>query len=420
MIKLKKTLPYVVLISLLAITYFIANSTPSSSKRGARPVPILTVEAITIVEQDFQVILQSFGKIAPKTHGQLSSQVSGKIVSVSDKFNQGSFFKRGDVLVSIDARDFNIRVETAQAELAQAQVVVDQELALSEVAIRDRRASGLLDEATDLALRKPQLFAAKAKLQSASAKLKQAFLDVERTQIKAPYDGRILKKNVSIGQVINTNTDIAQIFATDVVLVKLPIKNSQLAFIDLPNNRLSDSEPLLDAVENNIIIVNNHGAQTQTWSAKLMRTSGEVDKSNQQINIIAEITQPFSHASNRALNINQFVSAKIQGKLFSNAIVVPNSAIYQGSYLYVFDSGALQRRDIDIIFQDDRQTLIASGIKAGDRLVITPLGQISSGTPVKLLGVKNKPAKSRANKRGDKTNKNGERPNKRAPQQGAK
>ncbi|NRA59749.1 MAG: efflux RND transporter periplasmic adaptor subunit [Psychrobium sp.] len=416
MIKLKKTLPYVVLISLLAITYFIANSTPSSSKRGARPVPVLTVEAKTIVEQDFQVILQSFGKIAPKTHGQLSSQVSGKVIKVSDKFNQGSFFNRGDVLVTIDARDFNIRVETAQAELAQAQVVVDQELALSEVAIRDRRASGLLDEATDLALRKPQLFAAKAKLQSASAKLKQAFLDVERTKIKAPYDGRILSKNVSIGQVINSNTDIAQIFATDVVLVKLPIKNSQLALIDLPNNRLNDRKLLLDNVENSIIIENKNGSEIQLWSAKLMRTTGEVDKSNQQINIIAEITQPFSHASNRALNINQFVSAKIKGKLFNNAIVVPNSAVYQGSYLYIIDNGTLQRRDIEIIYQDDLQTLIASGLSAGEQLVITPLGQISSGTPVKLLGATNK----RGKKRGDRVKRNGERPNKPAQRQGAK
>lgn len=378
---LKKLLPYLVLLSFMAIAYGISQSVPQAKKRADRAPSVLSVEAARLTGQDYQIVIDSFGKIMPKTQGQLTAQISGLIVRVSDNFNEGSFFAAGDVLVTIDPRDFQIKVETAEAELAQARVTFDEEVALSKQAIKDRKDLGYGHAATDFALRKPQMAAASARVQAANARLKQAQLDVERTLIRAPYDGRIKSKSVDLGQMVNSNTNIADIFATNVAQIRLPIKNSELALIDLPLNKLRATPGNgLD----NVIIANNLGGEVQHWPATMLRTTGAVDPSTQQLHVIAQIEQPFSHPQRRSLNIGQFVSAKITGKLINDAIVIPNAAIYQGSYVYILEQGKLQRREITLRYQNKQQSVIATGLSAGEQLVLTPLGQVSSGTAVTI------------------------------------
>lgn len=393
---IKKFLPLIIIVIFAIAIYLVMTTPPQANKRGQKKPSSLVVEVLSIKPQRYQVNLSSFGKITPTTEGQLSAQVSGKIVSVNENFKAGRFFNKGDVLVTLDDRDYTIRVQSASAERAQAKVALDEEKALSAQALKDRRNLGTLGQASDYALRKPQLAAAQASLQAADANLKLAMLDVERTQITAPYDGRILTKNVSLGQVVSNSTVIANIYATNSAQIELPIKNSQLALIDLPNNHAGIDKQIASEVT----IFNNDGGEVQSWPAKLARTSGGIDDNTQQISIISEVDSPFGQSDKRSLNIGQFVTATIVGKVINDAIVIPNASIYQGSYVYLYKEGALQRSSVKIIYQNNADALIASGVNAGDKLVTTPLGQVNSGTAVKLLGAKDK--KSKAKKRGGK------------------
>jgi hypothetical protein len=65
-------------------------------------------------------------------------------------------------------------------------------------------------------------------------------------------------------------------------------------------------------------------------------------------------------------------------------MVIPNSAIYQGSYVYVVDEGILKRREINTRWQNESDAVVSDGLKFGEQLVTTALGQISSGTPVTI------------------------------------
>jgi len=396
---LKQLLPLIVLIVFGLAAYIVMSTPPQANKRGQKVAPSLVVEILAVTPQRYQVNLTSFGKISPTTQSQLSAQVTGQMIAVSEHFKAGRFFKKGDVLVTLDDRDYTIRVQSASAERAQAQVSFDEEQALSAQALKDRKNLGTLAQASDYALRKPQMAAAKAKLQAADANLKQAMLDVERTKIIAPYDGRILNRNVSLGQVVGSNTVLADIYATNSAQVELPIKNSQLALINLPNNHVAANKQ--DA--SSVTIFNNDGGEPQAWTANLARTSGSINDNTQQVSIISEITQPFGQADKRSLNIGQFVTASITGKSLDNAIVIPNAAIYQGSYVYLYIDGKLLRRNIEISYQNEQDALIKSGVVSGDKLVITPLGQVNSGTPVKLLGEKKKQrGKGKRNKKNRK------------------
>ena len=105
--------------------------------------------------------------------------------------------------------------------------------------------------------------------------------------------------------------------------------------------------------------------------------------------MVAQIDDPFGlrgQPLDRPLKIGQYVTAEIIGSVQQDSIVVPSDAIQQNSYAYVVEDGTLQRREVAVAWQNEVDALIGSGLRAGDALVITPLGQVYSGTPVRVAG----------------------------------
>ena len=382
---MRRFLPLFLLLIFLGSSLYLVYYKPEASKRSSEPPALIAVETLTVDPRAYQIVINSFGRVAPHTQGQLTSQVSGQITSLSPNFRDGGFFEQDEVLVSIDPRDYRIQVEIAAAELASAKVVHAEEQVLAQQAREDRKSLRNQAAVSEFALHIPQLAAAKAQIAAANAKLEQAQLNVERTQIRAPYSGRVLTKNVEIGEVVAANSSLAQIYATETVEIRLPVKNSELAFLELPEQYISGTTEgrKLPSVR----IGNRLGRELQHWHATLVRTAGAIDEQSQQLYVTAQIERPYEQdgSNRRPLKIGQYVSAEIAGKTINDALVIPNAAVYQGSYVYLYRDGVLERREIEIAWQNSSEALIEQGLAAGDQLVVTPLGQVSSGTRVKLL-----------------------------------
>ena len=86
------------------------------------------------------------------------------------------------------------------------------------------------------------------------------------------------------------------------------------------------------------------------------------------------------------LKIGQYVTAEIAGSELNDVLVIPNSTIYQGSYVYIVEDGLLRRKDVVIAWQNDSDAIISEGLKHGDQLVTTALGQVTSGLRVAVAG----------------------------------
>ncbi len=381
----RKHLPLYLLAFFVFVALLLVLFKPGANKHSMPPAPAISVETITVIPKQYRVLIDSFGRIEPRTQGQVVAQVSGQIIEISPNFRDGGFFKEGEVLVKIDPRDYEIQVDIAEAELANAKVTYAEEQVLADQAVEDRKILRNKGAASDFALHIPQLAAAKSQINAANAKLKQAKLDVERTQIRAPYSGRVLSKSADIGDVISANTSLGKIYATDLVEVRLPIKNSELPFINIPEHFTGSGDGAKEPPKARII--NSLGETPQTWTAVLVRTAGAIDEQSQQLYITAQINAPYTqhNKDRRPLKIGQYVTAVIEGKTVKDAIVIPNAAIYQGSYVYLYKDGLLERREIEIAWQNSKEALIKQGMAAGDQLVLTPLGRVSSGTPVKKL-----------------------------------
>ncbi len=380
--------PVVILGGFALLAFIILKNPPSAGRDVDRSPPSVEVATQLLKAVSYRVVLDSYGIVRPRTQSILLPQVSGQIVALNPNFREGGFFEAGEVLVTIDDRDFKAAVTAAEAAFLLAESQLLQERAQAQIAERDWVRSGNKQLAPDLVLRKPQLKAAQANLRSAEAELQTARLNLDRTRIRAPYAGRVLTKSVDLGQAVSNGTALGEIYATDYVEIRLPLKNQDLAFIQLPESyRVDDSRGAQQAAGVTAttlpqVMVQSELIGRQQWPGQIIRTEGAIDNASQQLHVIAQIEDPYGLASldKSPLKIGQYVTAKITGRPIENALVITNSAIYQGTYVYVVEEGTVQRRNITIAWQNSAEAIISSGLTPGEQLVVTPLGQVISGT----------------------------------------
>lgn len=387
----------VIFLGFLLAAYLISINKPKPERQKEQTKPVLQVESKIIKARPYNLKIESFGTVRPRTKSLLVAQVSGQILEVNPAFRDGGYFNKNDILIQIDNRDYLSAVKIAQANLLQAELALEEEKAQANQAKRDWVRIGNGETAPDLVLRKPQLAAAEATVLSAQANLEQAQLNLDRTQVKAPYDGRILSTKVDLGQFVNSGGELANIFATDVVEIRLPLKNSELGLMDLPEDYRGqlDFDKQLPEVTIHNALGRNIATQPEQWYGKIVRTEAALDDSSYQLYVIAQIQEPFAVANRdkAPLKIGQYVTATIEGKHMTDALVIPTRSIYQGSYVYSLESNNLiKRRNIELAFQTADEAVVASGIEDGMEIITSPLGQVSSGTKVNSINLPSKTA----------------------------
>lgn len=381
----KILLPVGILALSLISAKLILDNPPEANRKRPSSKPQMSVEAISLTPQTYQVQLDSYGTVRPRIQSLLISQASGQINYLSENFREGGFFEQGEVLLRLDNRDQQANVQIAQANLLDANRNLAEEQARAEQAMINWQRLGNTQQPNDLVLRKPQLDAAQAKRLSAQAQLTKEQLNLERTEIIAPYTGRVLQQHVDLGQVISNNNQLAVIFSSDSVEVRLPIKNQDLSLIDLPqdNQKPANSNTHINRTFEHSVALFSSLSQQQ-WQGRLIRTEAAINESSQQLYVVAKIENPYQirPSSNNSIKIGQYVSAQIAGKKLKNVIVIPTKSIYQGSYVYIVENGLLLRKDIELLWKNTQEAVVKTGLSAGQQLVITALGQVSSGTPV--------------------------------------
>lgn len=389
----KRLLPVVILVLTAAIVWLLFNNQPQSQRRGGGKSAQMTVEVLPLEPKVYQVKLDSFGVVQPRTSSVVVAQASGQIRSIADNFRDGGFFEQGDILVQLDDRDHIADVKIAKASLLDAEQNLAEEKARGEQAQRDWQRLGKSGSPSDLVLRIPQLEAAKARVLSAEAQLQKAELALERTTIRAPYAGRVLAKKVDVGQVVSMNSQLADIYAVDYVEIRLPLTNLDLPLIDLPEEFRNGQE----SQNQSRVRFYPEGRDDVQWQGRVVRTEGAIDAQSQQQYVVAQIDDPYGVNSQAgAIKIGQYVKAEISGKILSDVMIIPVQSIYQGSYVYVEQEGVVIRKDIALLWKNATDAIVATGLEFGDNLVVTPLGQVSSGTAVAVAGSSN-------NKGGEKT-----------------
>ncbi|MCG8599629.1 MAG: efflux RND transporter periplasmic adaptor subunit [Verrucomicrobiales bacterium] len=345
------------------------------------PPQITKVEATRLKPESYQVYLDTQGTIRPRTTTTLIPEVSGRIVEVSPNFRDGGFFEKEEVLLRLEKVDYETALVVAETGVAEAERALQEEKIRSDQALENWRRLGKGNTPSDLVLRKPQLAEAEARLRAAKAQVKKAERDLDRTDVKAPFAGRIIEQMVDVGQYVSQNTQLGRAFATDSMEVRLPLTNHQLSFVDLPAPG-AESGP-------DVLITGQVGRESEQWQGRVVRVDSAIDEASRQLFVVAEIQDPYHLRTGEVsplLKIGMFVDALVKGRELQNVFVLPRKAVRVGGEVIVIDAeNKIERRRVDPLWSEDEKVVVAAdsgGLKEGEVVCLTPLAYPANGAEV--------------------------------------
>jgi len=379
---LKFAAPPMVLVAAAVAVYGLAAAKEAPEKKDEAPRPVsLHVDEVRAERVALSVRTQ--GEVRPKTEVDLTPQVSGRIISISESFAEGAGFNASDTLIQIDDSDYRLAVTSAEARVAEARVRLEQELADARIKKKQWQDWVKDGEPTPLALNQPQVAEAQAKLRAAEADLEKAKLNLDRTQIKVPFAGRVLERKVGVGQFVNVGTELGRVFATDKVEVRLPLTDSQLTELDLPLGFVAtaDNAPA-------VTFSATMGGEAHTWTGRIVRTHASVDQQTRLMYAVAEVLDPYGLSVDEKgmpMAVGLFVNAEIKGVVPQNALVMPRDALRSEDKVYVIKDNKLEIKTVEVLSTSVDRVFVSAGVAPGDKVVTSPVRAAYEGMAVQAI-----------------------------------
>ncbi len=341
---------------------------PEPEKKTDPPRP-LSVYIQAAEEATIALRVSTGGEVRSRTDVNIVSQVAGRIMSVSPEFTEGGQVEPGATIVQIEDQDYRLALSQAEATVAAAEVGVQEALAQADVARKQLQGA---KNPSALALKKPQVAQAQASLKAAQANLERAKLDLARTKITLPFSGRISEKMVDVGQYVGPGTMIGKAFATDVVQIRLPLNDSQLASLGLPIGYVAEPGNGMP-VELNAVVA----GKVQTWHGQLVRLDASIDRATRTLFGLVEVHEPYTENVSQhemPLAVGLYVKAEIFGRQLENATVIPREALRAGDNVFVLnDANRLEIRHVSVVHSTHEEAVIGSGIEPSDRVIVSSI-----------------------------------------------
>ena len=374
---IKKLKPLFILLGAFALSYLLwllGQVQPDPVEEA--PAPDVIVEILT--PKDFQIQISSNGTTTPLTQTVLTAEVGGEVIYRSKKFSEGSSVIEGEILAKIDDTDLQLQYKNALLQLANAEVQYSLQLAEAEVAKEawEKIGDGV---ASDLTLKKPQLKQAEALLEVAKAQVSSAEKKLNKTEIVAPYAGRIQSVNIDLGTTIIPGQPVGALYTSSEIEVTLAVKDNDLQFLSIPmdGRKLDPSEQAL------VEIKSFYKGKNQTWIGRLERVDGVIDPITRMINLIAVFKNDFIETDKPNLPIGLFVEAQIDGIILKDVFSIPVNAISENNEVYIVNNDSeLVSRQLSILKKYSDFVIVKDGLKAGERIVISKLSTASNGIKV--------------------------------------
>ncbi|MFP4518393.1 MAG: efflux RND transporter periplasmic adaptor subunit, partial [Oceanicaulis sp.] len=216
-------------------------------------------------------------------------------------------------------------------------------------------------------------------------------LNLSRTRISAPFEGRVRAKQVDLGQYVGPGARLGRVFSTKTVEIALPLSDDELSLLNIPVAfQASADTPGPDAALSAVI-----GGRQRSWTGELVRTASVVDPQTRTLGAIVQVQDPYGAAAEAAgapLAVGLFVNAEIVGRTIENAYVLPRSALRGADAMYVAEpGGALSIRQVEVIESTPERVVVASGVSAGERVITSPVRGAVDGMAVRALDADGEP-----------------------------
>ncbi|MBI9112604.1 efflux RND transporter periplasmic adaptor subunit [Maridesulfovibrio ferrireducens] len=367
----------IVPILILVIAGFGARALIASKPVAKKKAPVVSAPLVNVEimkPQDLKIWTPVMGTVEAARKITLEPQVAGRVISVSDSFIPGGYFKQGQELLRIDPLDYELAVKQQQSVVINAEYNLKLERGHQKVAGREwnllRKSSGGTLQEADLALRKPHLEKAEADLDSSKAKLKQARVNLSRTTVRVPFSAMVESKNADLGANLGEQEAIATLVGTDEfwVMVSVPVDRLDRLVIPSATNGFKGSAAR---------IVSGSGESSFEREGQVLRLLPSLESMGRMARVIVAVKDPLNLKGDpdlRPLLLGSYINVFIDSGTLENIFAVSRSAYRDGNTLWVMkDSGVLEIRKVEPVWRDQDFIYLDSGLADGEKLVVTDI-----------------------------------------------
>ena len=402
-----------------SIAAILINIRPHPTRRTvAHPVTI--VEAIKAHKTSQRMLIRAYGTVRSGENLSLTAEVRGKIVEMAPDFEEGIYFPKDAFLIRIDPRGYSLTVDRLRAEIKRLDAEVDrisqerknlqssltlanEDLRLSKseydrnlsLAKRKVVSQNLLDQTrqgwlisrqkvqeirNSLALIKPRINLLKAQRQSALAQMKEAQLDLERTEIRAPFDCRVAEKLAETGQYVTAGTRLAQLYNVGIMEVEVRIPPQDVVWLHFDSGGSVNlkGEPPAKAR-----VTFSAAEQKIHWQGFVSRIKGQMEETTRTLPVVIELKD--SHpGTGHPLMPGMFVTVEIVGKQVEDLFVLPQETVHEDNSVYVVEDGKVHIKPVKVLRRMDNRLYVKEGIKDGDQIIARFPGVATEGMKVRV------------------------------------
>lgn len=387
---------------------------PAQAKNGERP---LKVKVLAVKAQTVPVTITGYGKARALNVVTLSAQVSGQVVEVHPRLEVGEVIEAGELLLRIDSQDYKAAVTQGRAEVSQWNSVVqrlqkqsamdgkrlktlerNRELARIEfervqtllqthnVGTRSGmdRAEQTYNANLDLADQMAQAVAlypirikeARSSLSAAKARFKQAWANLERCEVRAPFTGRLTRAAVEQGQFVAPATLLAAMSDDTMLEIRVPLDSRDvrkwLRFSETGGSKAGAWFGQPEAVECRIRWTEDKEGRIRRG---ILHRVVAFDQQTRTITVAIRIEADAAGSENEGLPLvaGMFCVVEIPGRDLLSAYRVPREAVSYSNTVFTAQGDRLKTRSVQVARMDGDHAFITHGLSDGDRVIVTRL-----------------------------------------------
>jgi membrane fusion protein (multidrug efflux system) len=358
--------------AILALAVVAGALTSCGQPQPPPAMPPAEVAALEVRPRDLPLALEYAAQLRGVREVEVRARVSG--ILLERRYEEGQAVKEGDLLFRIDPAPFRAEYERARADLGVQQALLQQATRERDriVPLYDQKLASLRDRDTAIAA----FEGAEANVAAAQAALRSAELSLSYTDVRAPIAGLTSREVRSEGSLVQAGTDsslLAYIVQADRLYVDIALPEGDAELVRAAH----DAKP--GSVKVNVIDVRGKQLGPQ---AEIEYIAPRVDDATGTVGLRAIL----DNASN-ALLPGRVVRARIDGVSVASSLVIPKRALMhgaQGPFVWIIGGGEkVEPRSVVLGAASGNDVVVASGLTAGDRVVVDGILKVQPGAAVR-------------------------------------
>lgn len=352
---------------------------PTELDEASPEIVPVAVRVMEVRSEPTKLFVESQGKVQAARTVNLSTPVAGTVAWISPKLEAGGYVVEDEPLLRLDSSDYEIALARSEAALEQA--VAEELHARSEY--ERLRELGERRLASESQIQNAERLAnvTAARINEIETQLRQARIDLDRTEVRAPFDAIVQSRQVELGQYANRAQNIAVMYGADEVEVRLPLAIRQLGYLDVPLDFRGELDRRVAPV---VRLEGLYGGQQHVWFGRMVRTEATIAPDSNTVQSIVRVTQPQETEKNAIpLPIGLFVEASISGREIDDIIALPRAVIRNNNQVLVVDAeNKMYYREVEIFRFEEERVLISGGLAPGEIVCISPIQAVVNGMTV--------------------------------------